>query len=1679
MGRKAFMLGLITALVSGLFAVSPSQQASAAGSTYYVDAVNGNDTTGSGSTGSPWKTISKAAGIAIAGDTVKIRSGTYRETVKPANSGTAGNPITFMPDNGATVTVSGADRITSAWSVHSGSIYKTSASLNMGDFLDSVYVDGVANFLARSPNTDITNLYDPNLYLAKYPETNRGVLVDPVNLTQANGYWDNAALFIADSGAWNFSSALGTTYTQGNLNLKTSQSAYSLKLSSYDNTLKLLGANGSVLGSSNVTVQTNTTYNLKVTASGSSLNVYLNNGATPVITATDSALKEGSFGVGVESSSGTTAATATFTNVNAAITSQNPNQPTGRYTPNFSSNIKGWAKDESAGYWTANGTTLSGYTQPQTSSGSSWYNSNTTAKDFTYSADVKLTSAGGSIYLQFRKEEPPGSVIDLADWGLGTPEYYIMGKLAALDYPGEWYYDKTTGTLYLRTTASDTPANHTVEVKARNLAFDLTSKSYITVSGINLFAATIDMTDGSNDVIDGIHAKYLSEFNKGVTYSAGICLCGANSTVKNSELQYSSGALVTISGSNNKLVNNLIHDGTYGPIVFNSAVEILGMNHLISHNEVYHSGRSLIGGEFYGSVIQYNDFHDGNYFATDTGLLYTAHNGLGNSEIHHNYWHGSGYRYNGPNGTRGDWVGGVYLDEHSTDALIYKNVTWSLPWHSIVVNHFSDHVQIYNNTTYNASDIYVSFPTYGIDAYKDRIVNNIATDTLDTGASAIGAYFGNNLTTGNPNYVNTSANDFRLQTWATASNALDYQSDNHFSATTGAYYQVRFNGTQIKLYSEKDTLMGIVGVSIDGGTETMVDTYSTTHTGNTLVYTSPTLSAGQHTMKVRVTGTKNANSSYTWHVADRVDIINGSTTTTVNDSVVGSGNNQFEFVGGSDAINVGTPIRGITDGYVGSAPDVGAYESGGADWTAGVNFASPPNPTYQLIDTDFKNLVVNGRLDLNRMRQPNIDSLYGWTKTNSQTAQPAFDYSGQKISSRWQWETGISLGTGADGIEQTITGLQPNTTYAVRGFLRAGASGQSVRLGVKNYGGADSYQETTATTWEEKNFTFTTGAANTGVTIYGYKPTTGGYAFVDDISVTATTAVSGGSDTTAPSAPTGLSASSVTDTTATLTWTASTDNVGVTGYKVYRNGTEVGTAAGTSYTDSGLTASTTYTYTVKAADAAGNLSAASSSAQATTTAGSGSGYSENFNSTTIGQVPSGWTVSASGASASVQQAADGANTTNRALALTQTSYGSGGATATKTFTAQTGTVTVDTRMKASQTNALISGPMLLNGSGTPIVQIAFRDNGKIGYVNSSIAWTDTTVSYAANQWYDVHIVVNLAAGTFNLSINGTSVLTNAAVMASSGSISQIQFATNMWYPGTAHFDNIQVGTGSGGGGDTQAPTAPTGVSVASVTDTTAALTWTASTDNVGVTGYKVYRNGTEVGSPTGTSYTDSGLTANTSYTYTVKATDAASNLSAASSSVQAKTSLYAESFDGTTIGQMPSGWTVSASGASASVQQAADGANTTNRAMAITQTAYGSGGATATKTFTAATGTVTVDTRMMASQTNALITGPILLNGSGTAIVQVAFRDNGKFGYVNSSIAWTDTSMSYAANQWYDVRIVVNLAAGTFNLSINGTAVLTNAPVMASASSVSQVQYGTNMWYPGTAYFDKIQVSQA
>ena len=90
-------------------------------------------------------------------------------------------------------------------------------------------------------------------------------------------------------------------------------------------------------------------------------------------------------------------------------------------------------------------------------------------------------------------------------------------------------------------------------------------------------------------------------------------------------------------------------------------------------------------------------------------------------------------------------------------------------------------------------------------------------------------------------------------------------------------------------------------------------------------------------------------------------------------------------------------------------------------------------------------------------------------------------------------------------------------------------------------------------------------------------------------------------DNQAPTVPSGVTPTATSTTTATVSWTASTDDVGVSSYRVQRGGTTVAaTVVGTSFSDSGLTSNTTYSYTVSAIDAAGNRSAESTAASVTT-----------------------------------------------------------------------------------------------------------------------------------------------------------------------------------------------------------------------------------------------------------------------------------------------------------------------------------------------------------------------------------------------------------------------------------------------------------------------------------------------
>jgi len=176
----------------------------------------------------------------------------------------------------------------------------------------------------------------------------------------------------------------------------------------------------------------------------------------------------------------------------------------------------------------------------------------------------------------------------------------------------------------------------------------------------------------------------------------------------------------------------------------------------------------------------------------------------------------------------------------------------------------------------------------------------------------------------------------------------------------------------------------------------------------------------------------------------------------------------------------------------------------------------------------------------------------------------------------------------------SITSLNPTS----------GPVGTSVTIAGTNFGATQGTSTitfngtaATATSWSAVSIA---AAVPSGATTGNVVVTVGGVAS-NGVSFTVQ------ADTTPPTVPTGLAATAISSSQINLAWSASTDNVGVTGYNIFRGGVKIGTTPSTSYQDAGLAASTSYTYNISAFDAAGNTSAQSAGASATTQASSGGG----------------------------------------------------------------------------------------------------------------------------------------------------------------------------------------------------------------------------------------------------------------------------------------------------------------------------------------------------------------------------------------------------------------------------------------------------------------------------------------
>ncbi|MDA3960178.1 MAG: Ig-like domain-containing protein, partial [Planctomycetota bacterium] len=470
-------------------------------------------------------------------------------------------------------------------------------------------------------------------------------------------------------------------------------------------------------------------------------------------------------------------------------------------------------------------------------------------------------------------------------------------------------------------------------------------------------------------------------------------------------------------------------------------------------------------------------------------------------------------------------------------------------------------------------------------------------------------------------------------------------------------------------------------------------------------------------------------------------------------------------------------------------------------------------------------------------------------------------------------------------------------------------------------------------------------------------------------------------DTTAPSVPGQPVASQVGAAGCQLDWAASSDVVGVTAYRILRDGSQIGTSTGTSFTVTGLQLDTSYAFSVRAVDAAGNVSAASSSATVVTVADP---------PTVSISAPSGGSSHEAGATVSLAATASSAESTVSSVRFTITPSAGGSAVLDQTDTSSAGgwaaswvastpgnyridataTDAGGRSTAASSTSITVVDTTAPSAPGLPVAsQVSFsgcqldwaassdvvgvttyrilRDGSQIG-TSAGTSFTVTGLQAETSYAFSVRAVdaagnVSAASSTATVvtladsagidpptvSISapsggssheaGATVSLAATVSSAESTVSSVRFTITPSAGGSAVLDYTDTSSAGGwtaswvastpgnyridatatdAGGrstaassktitvvDTTAPSVPGQPVASQVGATGCQLDWAVSSDVVGVTTYRILRDGSQIGTSAGTSFTVIGLQAETSYAFSVRAADAAGNVSAASSAV--------------------------------------------------------------------------------------------------------------------------------------------------------------------------------------------------
>ncbi len=369
--------------------------------------------------------------------------------------------------------------------------------------------------------------------------------------------------------------------------------------------------------------------------------------------------------------------------------------------------------------------------------------------------------------------------------------YFLSGKLEALDSPTEWFLDTETHTLYLWAPDGKSPAEHTVEAKARDYAFDASGVRHVEIRGFHLFACTFRLNGCEHCVVEGCHLRFpvfereIPEMEQPRHASVRTLVSGDHNVVRNCSLAHSPTSGLTVRGLHNLVENNLIHNVCWsGTLTYcglavgptkrveparpnepQTDVEPCGT--VVRRNTVFDAGNAVVHVTgMPGIVVELNHIFNGGYLCKDVSLLYT--------QLPHIY--GTVLRYNWVHDCHAPQIAlGIRGDDQTRGLTVHHNVVWNCGWDGIIVK--GDFNRVVHNTCLSnrQSDILLfsrpeptkpwrkQYPLLKVQNARSEVANNCAARIISDRRrkSPMSAKTHHNYTGAEPMLVDPEHLDFR------------------------------------------------------------------------------------------------------------------------------------------------------------------------------------------------------------------------------------------------------------------------------------------------------------------------------------------------------------------------------------------------------------------------------------------------------------------------------------------------------------------------------------------------------------------------------------------------------------------------------------------------------------------------------------------------------------------------------------------------------------------------------------------------------------------------------------------------------------------------------------------------------------------------------------------------------